>query len=81
MVAEGLVEFVPNPDHQTSPLVRLTPSGRAALQAINDAARSNNKAVEQEFTPENVDQLRVLLRRFTEIIKASAAAIPERRDR
>lgn len=77
MVTEGLVEFVPNPDHQTSPLVHLTPAGRATLQAINDAARSNNEAVEREFTAENVAQLRGLLRRFTEVVKASAAAVPD----
>lgn len=81
MVTEGLVEFVPNPDHQTSPLVHLTPAGRATLQAINDAARSNNEAVEREFTAENVAQLRGLLRRFTEVVKASAAAVPDPPDR
>lgn len=41
------------------------------------AARSNNEAVERKFGAEKVDQLRVLLRRFTEIIKASADAVPD----
>ena len=77
MVAEGLVELVPNPDHQTSPLVHLTADGRATLQAINDAARSNNEAVEREFSAENIGQLRILLRRFTEVVKASADAVPD----
>ena len=70
MVNEGLVELLPNPDHKTSPLVKLTPAGHATLDSINEAARASNNAVLQEFSAENVAQLRSLLRRFNEIIES-----------
>ncbi len=31
---DGLVEFLPNPDHQTSPLVRMTGKGEKAYQRV-----------------------------------------------
>jgi len=34
LAAEGMAELVPNPDHRRSPLVRLTPSGKATLEAM-----------------------------------------------
>lgn len=71
MVNEGLVEWRPNPDHKTSPLVHLTPAGHATLDAINEAARISNDEVRKKFTAANVVQLRSLLQRFTEIISAA----------
>jgi DNA-binding MarR family transcriptional regulator len=74
LVGEGLVELLPNPDHKTSPLVSLTPAGRATLDAINQAAQISNDEVQEEFTAANVDQLRSLLRRLTEIIEAAESS-------
>jgi DNA-binding MarR family transcriptional regulator len=71
LAAEGLVELIPNPDHKTSPLVNLTPTGRETLATINTVATASNDAIEREFTPENVEHLRTLLRRFTAIAKAA----------
>src|SRR5215472_15923776 len=34
LVADGMAELVPNPDHQRSPLVSLTAAGRDALEAM-----------------------------------------------
>jgi len=69
LTADGLVEPIPNPDHKTSPLLRLTPSGESTLAAINQAALHSNEAIRQVLTPDRVDQLRTLLRRFTELVK------------
>src|SRR5215469_1732246 len=34
LVADGMAELVHNPDHRRSPLVRLTPGGKVALEAM-----------------------------------------------
>lgn len=78
MVAEGLVELVPNPDHKTSPLVQLTPAGRGTLATINRTADRSNDEVMQEFTAANVAALRALLRQFTEIVKQAESSSPAR---
>ncbi|MEU2348919.1 MarR family transcriptional regulator [Modestobacter sp. NPDC049651] len=38
LVARGLAHPAPNPDHRTSPFIRLTPAGEALLQRISDRA-------------------------------------------
>jgi DNA-binding MarR family transcriptional regulator len=48
---DGLVEFVVNPDHASSPLVRLTPPGRDALAVINDVADVWHKHVSAAADP------------------------------
>jgi DNA-binding MarR family transcriptional regulator len=42
LVDEGLVEFGANPDHQTSPLLRLTAHGRRVLARISKLADVEN---------------------------------------
>jgi DNA-binding MarR family transcriptional regulator len=69
LTADGLVEPIANPDHKTSPLLRLTPEGESTLAAINRAALHSNEAIRQDLTPDRVDELRSLLRRFTELVK------------
>lgn len=70
LVGEGLVETVTNPDHKTSPLLKLTPTGAEVLSKINELAESSNGALLEEFGPEQVSQLRSLLTRFTTLVKA-----------
>lgn len=44
LIADGLAEALPNPDHRTSPLLALTDAGRQALTGISRAAdRFNGK--------------------------------------
>jgi DNA-binding MarR family transcriptional regulator len=40
LLADGMVELVPNEDHQRSPLVRLTERGRATFQAVDQKQAS-----------------------------------------
>jgi len=70
LVASGHAELIPNPDHRTSPLVRLTPSGAEALVAIDESAAQFNTAVEADLTPEMAEQLRSLLGTLAESIRA-----------
>jgi DNA-binding MarR family transcriptional regulator len=70
LVDGGLAELVPNPDHRTSPLTRLTPRGKRALAGINQAATASNDAIEAELTSAKVAQLRKLLRAFVTSARA-----------
>jgi DNA-binding MarR family transcriptional regulator len=38
LLAQGLATIEPNPDHRTSPFIRLTPDGRTVLARISRAA-------------------------------------------
>jgi DNA-binding MarR family transcriptional regulator len=40
LLADGMVELVPNEDHRRSPLVRLTERGRATFQAVDQKQAS-----------------------------------------
>ncbi len=68
---EGLLSFVENPDHRTSPLVRLTDQGRAVLDEINAAGAVFNTAILEGLGPNRVRELRELLRDFITTAKAS----------
>ncbi len=65
LVADDVAELVANPDHRSSPLVRLTPRGRLVLAAINEAAAGANTAIRDELTAREIARLRTLLRAFT----------------
>ena len=66
---EGLVASGPNPDHKTSPLLTLTEQGRTVLGTINDAGRESNRSLLATMSPEGIEELRGLLRRFTSAVK------------
>jgi DNA-binding MarR family transcriptional regulator len=65
LVEEGLAELVPNPDHKTSPLVRLTAEGNRVLDSINRRGDDSHQAIMQSFPAARVEELRRLLRDFT----------------
>ncbi|MGW9262776.1 MarR family winged helix-turn-helix transcriptional regulator [Gordonia terrae] len=67
---EGLIEPVVNPDHRTSPLLELTPAGRDVLATIDSRANESNQILLEQLSENDVDQLRMLLQRFTEIVKS-----------
>ena len=45
LLDESLAQFVSNPDHQTSPYLSLTDTGRQTLAALSKAARSQHMAL------------------------------------
>lgn len=64
LVADGLAELTDNPDHRTSPLVRLTPEGARVLETINRAAEESHRGITRRFPKAKVAELRELLREF-----------------
>ncbi|MEO9094122.1 MAG: MarR family transcriptional regulator [Microbacteriaceae bacterium] len=62
---DGLIDYLPNPDHKTSPLVTLTTVGRSILERVNAAARSAHRAELSDFSPEEVHALRQQLQSLT----------------
>jgi len=72
LASHGLVVLAQNPDHKTSPLVRLTDSGRRALTTINDVADETHKRMQETFTNDDVEALRSLLQRFTAAVRSAA---------
>jgi DNA-binding MarR family transcriptional regulator len=68
LAAEGLVEYLPNPDHRRSMLLRLTPRGARAYQVL----RQGQRAFAEELTrglPERE------LRRCTAILRTLRARL------
>ncbi|MBE3015085.1 MarR family transcriptional regulator [Microbispora sp. NEAU-D428] len=61
--ARGLVEFVPNPAHKRSSLIRLTQEGRTAITAVVDRERAVFRRVGGDLSSADVDAcIRVLSR-------------------
>jgi DNA-binding MarR family transcriptional regulator len=64
IVAEGLASFEPNPDHQRSPLVILTPAGQKTLDRINDHSRERHLQLAAALGEDGIGELRRLVRRY-----------------
>lgn len=65
LIVEQLVDAVTNPDHKTSPLFQLSDDGRDVLHGINtDAAVAHDRILE-DFTRDDVRELRRLLTALT----------------
>lgn len=70
LVGAGLAEYAPNPDHKTSPLARLTAEGDRVLRSINAAAEESHQAILEQFSDAQVQQLRELLRSFSDAARS-----------
>ncbi|MFJ5636677.1 MarR family winged helix-turn-helix transcriptional regulator [Streptomyces goshikiensis] len=66
LVRDGLAEFRDNPDHRTSSLLALTPSGRRALEAITARAEAAHRVMGEGIAQADLATLQALLRRLTE---------------
>ncbi|HTT50733.1 MAG TPA: MarR family transcriptional regulator [Streptosporangiaceae bacterium] len=66
LLAAGLVQAVANPDHQRSPLLRLTGDGRRLLRTLNQDAAADRTArlAAAGLTTGQLDQARHVLRRL-----------------
>ncbi|MEV0334104.1 MarR family winged helix-turn-helix transcriptional regulator [Nocardia sp. NPDC050717] len=53
--AAELVETLPNPKHQRSPLISLTPKGRAAITAVTDRELAVLRGVGGDLTDADID--------------------------
>jgi DNA-binding MarR family transcriptional regulator len=64
LLAASLVQAIPNPDHQRSPLLRLTETGHRLLEALtDDSARDRtDRLTSAGLAPAQLDQARRVLR-------------------
>ena len=60
-VKQGLTSFQPNPEHRSSPLVELTPSGRQVLQNINERAQQFNRHADLLLAAPDIETTRRVL--------------------
>jgi DNA-binding MarR family transcriptional regulator len=68
IVIEDLASFEPNPDHQRSPLLILTPAGQETLDTINHASRERNLQQAAALGEDGISELRRLVRRYRDAI-------------
>lgn len=66
MKADGLVELVRNPDHQTSPLVRMTAKGEAAFQEVMRLQIDWSNGLGQKL---KVDELKATVRVLSSLLE------------
>jgi DNA-binding MarR family transcriptional regulator len=69
LVDEGLATLGHNPDHKSSPIVNLTPTGQAVLERINTNAATYNQHIHQSLGSQRIEELRTALRELTDLIK------------
>jgi DNA-binding MarR family transcriptional regulator len=68
LLAEGLVQYVHNPNHKRSKLVDLTPKGAARLQAINRRENQLFDSLQKQFGGKGVREAAALLRRLRDFL-------------
>ena len=69
LVASGLATFATNPDHRTSPLLRLTGPGRDALAEITRRARRFNRRLAAAVSEDELATTRQTVRSLTEFLR------------
>lgn len=75
LLAAGSVAAVANPDHQRSPLLRLTGAGRSQLAALNQdaAVLRRGQLAGADLAPGQLDQARQVLRALIDALGRSPA--------
>ncbi len=73
LVRESLAEFVPNPDHQRSPILRLTPRGGAILARINTAQAAWSNEIAEGLKLPDLEAAALTIRAVAGRLKASLA--------
>jgi DNA-binding MarR family transcriptional regulator len=74
LVEDGLVEFAANARHRRSMLLRLTPTGRQVLAAINHRAARHHRAVTGALAPAELMHARAELRRLVDAVRCDLDA-------
>jgi DNA-binding MarR family transcriptional regulator len=67
IVRQGLANYEANPEHRASPLVELTPSGRAVLQRINRRAQRSHRDL--ALTDPDIETTRRVLHALLERVR------------
>jgi DNA-binding MarR family transcriptional regulator len=66
---EGLVEYVHNPNHRRSKLLRLTTRGRKAYQALVDRQQAFAEEVARDLSEDELRRCSVILRKLRERLR------------
>ena len=69
LVGDGLMDLDANPDHRTSPLLRLTKAGHNVLIRINKSAAIENTQLAQTLGPNAVRDTRKDVRLLTAALR------------
>ena len=69
LFAEGLVTWGRNPDHKTSPLLRLSDAGEDLAELLEDSAQAATRDVLRHMEAGELTQLSHLLSRLAQSIK------------
>jgi DNA-binding MarR family transcriptional regulator len=74
LAAEGLVEFVDNPKHRRSKLVRLTPKGTARYRDLNDRFLSMASTTGADVTDQEIRTALDVVRKLSDDMRVSAGS-------
>ncbi|MGF0177106.1 MarR family winged helix-turn-helix transcriptional regulator [Streptomyces sp. Marseille-Q5077] len=69
LASESLVDFRPNPDHRSSPLLELTPTGRRVLDEITVRAAEVHRRLAADIPADEITAARELLRRVIDEVR------------
>jgi len=69
MERDGLVAYVPNPDHKTSPLVQMTVRGRAAYQKVMRLQAAWSDQLAKNFTADDLKTTARVLSAFLDVLE------------
>jgi DNA-binding MarR family transcriptional regulator len=76
LAAEGLVEFLDNPKHRRSKLVRLTPKGDAHYRDLNAQFLSISSTIGVALSEADIRNTIEIVRHLSEDVKARSARLP-----
>lgn len=74
LATEGLVEFIENPRHQRSKLVRLTPKGETRYRALNERYLALASTMGEGLGEADLRQASEVVRRLSEELKGQGLA-------
>jgi DNA-binding MarR family transcriptional regulator len=66
LVRQGLLVYLPNPEHKRAKLVDFTPEGREIYARMETIHRAWSDSITDDFTPEELQQAVALLHRLRE---------------
>ncbi|MFE5891100.1 MarR family winged helix-turn-helix transcriptional regulator [Streptomyces sp. NPDC056462] len=69
LASESLVDFRPNPEHRSSPLLELTPTGRRVLDEITVRAAEVHRRLAADIPADEITAARELLRRVIDEVR------------
>jgi len=76
LAADGLVEFIDNPKHRRSKLVRLTPKGDAQYRELNDQFLSISSTIGVALSEAEIRNTIEIVRHLSDDVKARSAWLP-----